>query len=84
MQAVERRPGQILERHDMAEESTRQGNLETTYAEAFAQPRDCHNGRLMMMMMSQCLYGAKVFGPILFLICTSTTSPTKPAHPSLC
>ena len=30
-QAVERRPGQILERHDMAEDSTRHGNLETTY-----------------------------------------------------
>ena len=29
-QAVERRPGQILERHDTAENSTRQGNLETT------------------------------------------------------
>ena len=28
-QAVERRPGRILERHDMAEDSTRQGNLET-------------------------------------------------------
>ena len=28
-QAVERRPGQILERHDMAEYSTRQGHLET-------------------------------------------------------
>ena len=28
-QAVERRPGQILERHDMAEDSTRQGHLET-------------------------------------------------------
>ena len=28
-QAMERRPGQILERHDMAAESTRQGNLET-------------------------------------------------------
>ena len=28
-QAVERRPGQILERHDMAEDSTRQGDLET-------------------------------------------------------
>ena len=27
-QAVERRPGQILERHDMAEDRTRQGNLE--------------------------------------------------------
>ena len=28
-QAAERRPGQILERHDLAEDSTRQGNLET-------------------------------------------------------
>ena len=28
-QAVERRPGQILERHDLAEDSTRQANLET-------------------------------------------------------
>ena len=28
-QAVERRSGQILERHDMAEDSTRQANLET-------------------------------------------------------
>ena len=28
-QAVERRPGQILERHDMAEDSIRQGHLET-------------------------------------------------------
>ena len=35
-QAVERRPGQILELHDMAEDSTCQGNLET-HAEAFAQ-----------------------------------------------
>ena len=29
-QAMERQPGQILERHDMAENSTRQGHLETT------------------------------------------------------
>ena len=29
-QAMERQPGHILERHDMAENSTRQGNLETT------------------------------------------------------
>ena len=29
-QAVERRPGQILERHDMAEDRTRHGHLETT------------------------------------------------------
>ena len=28
-QAVERRPVQILDRHDMAEDSTRQDNLET-------------------------------------------------------
>ena len=28
-QAVERRSGQILERHDLAEEGTRQANLET-------------------------------------------------------
>ena len=28
-QAVERRPGQILERHDLAEDSTTQPNLET-------------------------------------------------------
>ena len=28
-QEVERQPGQILERHDMADDSTRQGNLET-------------------------------------------------------
>ena len=28
-QAMERRPGQLLERHDMAEDSTIQGNLET-------------------------------------------------------
>ena len=28
-EAVERQPGQILERHDMAEDSTIQGNLET-------------------------------------------------------
>ena len=29
-QVVERRPGQILERHDMAEDSTIQGHLMTT------------------------------------------------------
>ena len=26
---MERQPGQLLERHDMAEDSTRQGNLQT-------------------------------------------------------
>ena len=41
-QAVERRLGHILERHDMAEDNTRQANLE-----AFAQPR----GTLPMMVM---------------------------------
>ena len=48
-QAVERRPRQILERHDMAEESTRQGNLET--ARWGLRPTTGHNGCLMMMMM---------------------------------
>ena len=38
-QVEERRPGQILERHDLADDCTRQANLETA-AEAFAQPRD--------------------------------------------
>ena len=36
-QTVERRSGQILKRHDMAEDSARQANLET-HAEAYAQP----------------------------------------------
>ena len=48
-QAVERRPGQILERHDMAEDSTRQGHLETTCWGL--RPTTGHNGCLMMMMM---------------------------------
>ena len=47
-QAVERRPGQILERHDMAEDSTRQGHLETTCWGL--RPTTGHNGCLMMMM----------------------------------
>ena len=46
-QAMERRPGQILERHDMAEESTRQGSLET--ACWGLRPTTGHNGCLMMM-----------------------------------
>ena len=37
-QAVERRPG-VQERHDMAEGSVREANLER-HAEVFAQPRD--------------------------------------------
>ena len=49
-QAMERRPGQILERHDMAEESTRQGSLET--ACWGLRPTTGHNGCLMMMMMT--------------------------------
>ena len=48
-QAVERRPRQILEWHDMAVESTRQGNLET--ACWGLRPTTGHNGCLMMMMM---------------------------------
>ena len=44
-QAVERRPGQILERHDMAEDSTIQGNLET--ACWGLRPTTGHNGCLM-------------------------------------
>ena len=50
-QAMERRPGQILERHDMAEESTRQGSLET--ACWGLRPTTGHNGCLMMMMMME-------------------------------
>ena len=46
-QAVERRSRQVLERHDMAEESTRQGNLET--ACWGLRPTTGHNGCLMMM-----------------------------------
>ena len=48
-QAVERRPGQILERHDMAEDSTWQGNLEM--ACWGLRPTTGHNGYLMMMTM---------------------------------
>ena len=47
--AVERRPRQILERHDMAEKSTRQGNLET--ACWGLRPTTGHNCCLMMTMM---------------------------------
>ena len=39
-QAVERRPGQILERHDMAEGSTIHMVICRRHAEAFAQARD--------------------------------------------
>ena len=49
-QAVERRPGQILERHDMAEDSTRQGHLETTCWGL--RPTTGHNGCLMMLMIN--------------------------------
>ena len=38
-QAVDGQPGQILEQHDLAEDSTRQANM-GRHAEAFAQPRD--------------------------------------------
>ena len=49
-QAAERRPEQILDRHDMAEDSTRQGNLET--ACWGLRPTTGHNGCLMMMMVT--------------------------------
>ena len=45
-QAVERRPRQILERHDMAEESTRQANLEM--ARGGLRPTTGHYGCPMM------------------------------------
>ncbi len=46
-QAMERRPGQILERHDMAKDSTRQSNLETACWGLC--PTTGHNGCVMMM-----------------------------------
>ena len=46
--AVKRRPGQILERHDLAEDCTRQANLET--ACWGLRPTTGHNGCPMMMM----------------------------------
>ena len=48
-QEVERRPGQILERYDMAEDSTRQGHLER--ACGGLRPTTGHYGCSMMMMM---------------------------------
>ena len=48
-QTMEKQPGQILERHDMAEDSTRQGHLET--ACWGLRPTTGHNSCLMMMMM---------------------------------
>ena len=47
LKAVERRPGQTLERHDLAEASTRQANLETACLRATTG----HNGGAMVMMM---------------------------------
>ena len=49
-QALERRPGQILERHDMAEDNTRRANLET--ACRGLRPTTGHYGCPMMMMMT--------------------------------
>ena len=60
-QAVERRPGQILKRHDMAEDSTRQSHLETTCWGL--RPTTGHNGCLMMMMMMNYIM-KMVFKPI--------------------
>ena len=56
-QAVERRPEQILERHDMADDSTRQGNLET--ACWGLRSTTGHNGCLMMMMMTVTTWQSK-------------------------
>ena len=50
-QAVERRPGQIRERHDMAEDSTRQGHLETTCWGL--RPTTGHDGCLMMLELKR-------------------------------
>ena len=50
-EAVERWPGQILERHDMAEDSTRQGTLEAACWGIC--PTTGHNGCLMMMNMNK-------------------------------
>ena len=46
-QVVERRPGQILERHDMAEDSTRQANLETA---CWGLPSPNHGCPMMVTM----------------------------------
>ena len=62
---VERRPGQILERHDMAAESTRQGNLET--ACWGLRPTTGPNGCLMMMMMMMMVTWSAGFLPGLFV-----------------
>ena len=43
------RPGQILERHDLAEDSTRQANLEAAYRGLC--PTKGHDGCSMMMMI---------------------------------
>ena len=40
IQAVKRRPGRILERHDLAEDSTRQANLETSQRGTLRLPND--------------------------------------------
>ena len=47
--AVKRRSGQILERHDLAEDSTRQANLEEACRDL--RPTTGHYGFPMMMMM---------------------------------
>ena len=48
-QTVERRPGQILERHDLAEDNTRQANMET--AHRGLRPITGHYRYPMMMML---------------------------------
>ena len=51
-QAEERRPGQILEGHDLAEDSARQANMET----ACLHPTMGHYGCPMMMMVNGVLF----------------------------
>ena len=63
-QEVERRPGQILERHDLIEDSTRQANLEE--ACWGIRPTTGHYGcPMMMMMISSCSIVWSVTLPLL-------------------
>ena len=68
-QAVERRPGQILERHDMAEDSTRQGNVEAACWGLCTTTG--HNGCLIMMNMN------KVGSATALRTCQQLTSQNK-------
>ena len=57
--AVRRRPGQILERHDLAEDSTRQAILETAYGGGL-RPTTGHYGCPMMMTFQMCVARIKI------------------------